>query len=664
MENSMIYQIGVSATAIFAVDVVLMGPTGEIIFSSAPSFESAARQWYNGPNRADDAGGAGLFREISCENVRLCYAALWGEGAEAETAFRYVASRLQMEYAMQSESEHNNVMDRTYLTNQIINSTHDLSSFHNVAKRLMCTWGAPRCAVILQLDPQQEIGQEQVLAHMMRFLLTEDLISAVSEQKYVILKSVPQEGDRQKKALKEFLEKLIESIRLELGLAAICTVGNAYPSLDHMRQSYQEALFLMDNWNVLSNGQTNILFLENCLADYLFSQLPNDLLQKRYAIWEELLGGTLSETIVQISRHNGNLVSAAKALGIHRNTILQRVQKIKSLLNIDDIRTVDFRTKMRQYSLTVNRKITLNGAIIISSNTPLFQACLQLSEIIRRKSNGTITLNVQPLSDSGDNTYLLHTLQSGSIDFAVLDTSPLYDLSHGSSAVLDLPYLFDSAEQALQISNQTLLPVINGELQSNGITCLGIWSMGWRYITSRRTPIRLPADISGKKIRIMHNSMLEKYFRNMGAVPIQAHYRDIMEGLATNFFDIQENPYANILNMKFYIYQKYVSEFNFNFDTEALLMPTQRWVSLPSFAQEIIREAVAWVTEWLKEQLPLQSIATRTELVQVHGMKAIQLSEEEQKLWRAYAQPLYKEFPRQELLESVWRAKEAQYVVP
>lgn len=45
----------------------------------------------------------------------------------------------------------------------------------------------------------------------------------------------------------------------------------------------------------------------------------------------------LVETVEALCKHNYNIVYSAKALNIHRNTLLFRLNKLKVLLNIDPV---------------------------------------------------------------------------------------------------------------------------------------------------------------------------------------------------------------------------------------------------------------------------------------------------------------------------------------
>lgn len=642
MEWEALKDAAAEAGKLFHCRIVLMKEDGQVLCATDPAAEKLALRQLK--------TGEGLHR-IRNGQQPLCH--VWLDPF-CQPALQYMEAALGMQHAMHSAFERDLLRERMYLVNQIINASIDRKHCRHLAKMLLCKWDATRCAIIIHPRPGGEMQlDEQLSDEIAGHLEPDDLFTTLSQQKCVVLKRVSGDKARQESEICQFAANIQASMEGRGRLLFAC--GSALSSLTEMEQSYAEASFVADNASILDDSERDVLFFHDHYADYLLSLVPPRQLSDRYTHWKEKLGPVLSETLTAISRCNGNLSAAARVLGIHHNTMMQRTQKIQQRLETDNLKSIQMRTQMRQFALVNNRKITLNAAIVVQPDNALYHACANLSETIRQKSRGMVTLNTQSLSDSGDNLFLLHTLQSAAIDFAVLDTSILDGFTSGTSAILDIPFLFDSTRQALHIANTLLLPHIDYALGNSGITCLGIWSMGWRYITSR-TPIRLPADLAGQKIRIMKNRTLDRYFRKMGAEPIQMNYRDVFDALAVNLIDAQENPYPNILNMHFYTWQKYVSEFNFNFDTVGLLTSKQKWMSLPVEVKLLIQEAVAEETAALASSLDDSAARSRKLLEEQHRMQILRLTPEEEAEWKKVAAVLRNEYPNRNLLDMVLRS--------
>lgn len=78
----------------------------------------------------------------------------------------------------------------------------------------------------------------------------------------------------------------------------------------------------------------------------------------------------------------------------------------------------------------------------------------------------------------------------------------LMKLTNNRTRVLEFPFLFCSTSEAKYILNTLIRKDVEAPLEAIGVKCLSIWSMGWRYLTSK-DPVRVPQDMAGKKVRVM-----------------------------------------------------------------------------------------------------------------------------------------------------------------
>jgi len=64
----------------------------------------------------------------------------------------------------------------------------------------------------------------------------------------------------------------------------------------------------------------------------------------------------IAETVEALSKNNYNVVYSAKALYIHRNTLLFRLNKLKDVLNIDPIASAADREFFNELAYYFSRK--------------------------------------------------------------------------------------------------------------------------------------------------------------------------------------------------------------------------------------------------------------------------------------------------------------------
>ena len=109
--------------------------------------------------------------------------------------------------------------------------------------------------------------------------------------------------------------------------------------------------------------------------------------------------------------------------------------------------------------------------------------------------------------------------------------------------------------------------------------------------------------------------------------------------------DCQENPYSNILGMKFYEDQNFLLRLKYYLSTEALYLSLSAWKRLNPFQQKIIKEAAMETTDWIfTQQQNIINPQCKRVLTEEKGMKIIEVAPSEEKVWRSFAQKLYSDF--------------------
>ncbi|MDA8344746.1 MAG: PucR family transcriptional regulator ligand-binding domain-containing protein [Thermaerobacter sp.] len=147
----------------------------------------------------------------------------------------------------------------------------------------------------------------------------------------------PGEHDRRR------LEQLYRNAAAAVGGRLLLAVGEAHAGLAGIPLSYNEAEQLLS----LAEPDDRLLFHEDHLLLRLLSKLSaSDLWSFQEAVLgrfeREPRGGALVETVWTLLRNGGNQAQTARALGLHRNTLRQRLARIERLLGrpLDDPETL------------------------------------------------------------------------------------------------------------------------------------------------------------------------------------------------------------------------------------------------------------------------------------------------------------------------------------
>ena len=598
----------------------------------------------------------------------VCYLVVLARDGARIAAYAQTLLQVKRLADQQSRMELN-TRKRMLLANQLAGAGAIDTEVESHFRALNYTVDLPRCAVLCVpvrsgerrmgvQDREVEAAMEQWAGESGR-LGQEDIYAMLNTGCLLIFRAVQDpDGDR------EEVENLVGALARHLLAAtggrveARSCVGSVYRSASELHKSYEEANYLYSNFEACSRQGNSCLFIQSFLLEYFFSELDAPL---QHSLLQDL-GGVLAhhpilaDTALALAHSDNRPAQSAQELDVHRNTITQRLQKLRATLDLDPLHQVRGRAALHLYAVQRAKKTVWNAGIIVQPGSVLYQGLQHLSESLYQNSGGTFQLNLHTVSTSGDNRRLFQMLASGTLDIVVGSTIALNSFTDGAAATLQLPFLFDSEEEAEHILRHIVVPELQERMKNTGVLCLDIWSMGWRYLTSRETPIRIPDDLKGRKIRILASERIKDYFNHLGAIPLQIYYNNIREALAANIIVCQENPYSNILDMEFYHYQDYVTELPLWYSMEALCVSRQSLSQLDEGRRAMLLQTAAESSGWLRVRQREVNARAKEELV-ANGMHVVVPTEEEVALWRETIQPLYQGELRQEFLEKLVGAK-------
>ena len=94
-------------------------------------------------------------------------------------------------------------------------------------------------------------------------------------------------------------------------------------------------------------------------------------------------------------------------------------------------------------------------------------------------------------------------------------------------------------------------------------------------------------------MRVMQNNVFIDTFKSLGTNAVPMAFSEVYSALETHTVDGQENPFANIENMKFYEVQKYLTLTRHAYSPLALLLSKKAWDGMSPPEQAALRECAA-----------------------------------------------------------------------
>ena len=221
---------------------------------------------------------------------------------------------------------------------------------------------------------------------------------------------------------------------------------------------------------------------------------------------------------------------------------------------------------------------------------PVHDAMVFLAKRVEEKSNGKLRMKVFPNQQLGSERELLELLQIGSLGMTKVSAAALEGFAPTMS-VFGLPYLFrDDAHQrkVLQgpIGKQLLL---DGE--KYWLRGLTYYDAGKRSFYTKDKSVTTPADLEGKKVRVMESVTASNMVKAMGGSPTPVSYGELYTALQQGIVDAAENNPPSLYTSKHYEVCKFYSLDEHAALPDVVIVSTKVWESLSPQEQQWLQEA-------------------------------------------------------------------------
>jgi tripartite ATP-independent transporter DctP family solute receptor len=275
----------------------------------------------------------------------------------------------------------------------------------------------------------------------------------------------------------------------------------------------------------------------------------------------------------------------------------------------------------------------------LADDSPQALSVNYFGEILAKRSDGRITVNLFPNSQVGDDLQMMNALQSGTLEMTYPSTSPATSIVP-ELQLFDLPFLFPTPEDADEVLDGEIGQQMLDAFDGSGIEALAFAENGYRQLTNSQQPVRTPADVEGLRIRVMENPIQVSIWETLGANPTSMAFGEVFTALEQGVVDGQENPWSTILTSRFDEVQDYGSETRHVYTPFIIMIAEDFFEGLSPEDQELIREAAVQARDYQRTISREYSDYAREQLAE-RGMEVTELSEDEIAQFQEAVQPVY-----------------------
>jgi tripartite ATP-independent transporter DctP family solute receptor len=235
-------------------------------------------------------------------------------------------------------------------------------------------------------------------------------------------------------------------------------------------------------------------------------------------------------------------------------------------------------------------KIRIAGNFTVEHSSSV--AIEQFKKDVEAATGGKVIVEVFPAMQLGGAQENVTQVRAGTIMMTWVGMAFLSRTVPELEAV-SLPFMFPDREVAYKVMDGRIGALIDQKMADKGFISLGFMELGARQVTNSVRPIKTMADLKGLKIRLQPNETHLATFRALGANPIAMDIREVYSAMEQKVIDGHENPYALIIDSRFYEVQKYVSNTAHFFDFIAVVANRKKFEALAPKYQAAIKTAMA-----------------------------------------------------------------------
>ena len=244
--------------------------------------------------------------------------------------------------------------------------------------------------------------------------------------------------------------------------------------------------------------------------------------------------------------------------------------------------------------------VTLKLAHVLDTSHSVHKGMVYMGERLEYYSGGKMRMDIYPSGQLGAERDLVELVQIGSLDITKVSTSPL-EAFVPVMKIFSLPYVFRGREHALKVLDSEIGKRLLESAEVARLRGLGYYDSGSRSFYMVDTPIETPADLDGKKIRVMKSQTAVKMIAALGGSATPISWGELYTALQQGVVDgAENNPPSFHLSRHFETCKYYILN-EHTMVPDILLMSLRTWDSLDDQQQEWLQKAVDDSVEYQRE---------------------------------------------------------------
>ncbi len=241
--------------------------------------------------------------------------------------------------------------------------------------------------------------------------------------------------------------------------------------------------------------------------------------------------------------------------------------------------------------------ISIKFSHVVAVDTPKGQAAEFFKKRAEELTKGKVKVEVYPNSQLYKDKEEMEALQLGAVQMLAPSLAKFGPLGVKEFEIFDVPFIFDGYDDLHTVTQGPAGQKLLDKLEPKGVKGLAYWDNGFKSF-SCNFPIKTPADLKGKKMRIQSSKVLEEQMRELKAIPQVMPFSEVYQALQTGVVDGTENPISNFYTQKMFEVQKYMAITDHGYLGYAVIVNKKFWDELPADIRTQLEVAMKESTDY------------------------------------------------------------------
>lgn len=233
----------------------------------------------------------------------------------------------------------------------------------------------------------------------------------------------------------------------------------------------------------------------------------------------------------------------------------------------------------------------------LNTQHPVHKAMEYMARRAFELSDGQLEVRIFPSEQLGNEKECIESLQLGYLAMTKTSSGPM-EAFVPRIRIFGIPYLFRDSEHFWKVARGEIGKELLAAGESKGLRGLCYYDAGARSFYSKDEPIDRPADLEGKKVRVMNSVMSMEMIKAMGGSPTPISWGELYTSLDQGVVDAAENNPPSFDTSRHFEICKYYSLDEHVRLPDMLVISAKVWAGLSdrqkAWLEQAVDESVAY----------------------------------------------------------------------